>query len=370
MTKAATALGNSPASFAEQLARYKLLIDADIITYSHHIAATTRDQYGDYVGDVIDVFFDVLGRGGKRLRGALAMVGYEMCGGQDQQMIVRAATALEMFNAYILMIDDIQDRSSLRRGKATAHEMLADYHRSHQLKGDAAHSGVSLTLNAAFAGAHAAQILLAGLNVDAELRMKVIAIVNQAMLITSHGQTYDLMNELKGQANAADIDHVLEWKTAYYTVLNPLCVGMVLAGAGCEDTDAIRDYGLHTGKAFQITDDIIGIFGNEAETGKSVMDDMREGKQTLLTAYAFAHLSDDGAAFLEAMLGNAQLTPKEFLRCQQLMESCGARQHAQDMAGTHIADAIESLNSHAGRWSSEHVTFLSQLATSLVQRKK
>ncbi|HYH75366.1 MAG TPA: polyprenyl synthetase family protein [Candidatus Saccharimonadales bacterium] len=354
--------------FKAQLQAYKTVIDQDIATYAQHVASSTNAQYGAYPSDVTSVFLDVLGRGGKRIRGALAMVGYEMCGGQDQQMIVRAATALEMINAYILMVDDVQDRSVMRRGKATAHEMLADYHRDRQLKGDAAHTGVSLALNAALAGSHAAQMLLAGLSVDAELRVKAIGIINLAMVVTAHGQTQDIMNELVDRPSLDDLEHVLEWKTAYYTFLNPLCVGMVLAGAGCEDTDAIRDYALHTGRAFQITDDIIGVFGDDKQTGKNAMDDIREGKQTLLTDYAFDHITDDDAAFLRAMLGNESLTTDEFARCKTIIESSGALDNAREAARHHIRTALTALDTHAERWSPAGVGFLRDLAGSLLDR--
>lgn len=359
---------HADASFTEQLAAYRQAIDADIAAYVSHAAKTTRAQYGKYAADVVDVFFDMLSRGGKRVRGSLVMAGYEMCGGQDRQMIVRAATAVEMLGTYILMIDDIQDRSQLRRGKPSAHKMLADYHRKHKLKDDAAHGGVSLALNAALSGAHAAQMLLAGLQVDAGLRIKAIGIANLAYLVTAHGQTQDIMNELAGQATPADIDNVLEWKTATYTVLNPLCIGMVLAGAGCEDTDAIRDYALHTGKAFQITDDIIGTFGDQQQTGKSTMDDIREGKITILTAHALDNLAPQNADFLRSCLGNSKLTADQFARCQQLIKDSGALGYAQQAASQHIAQALNSLDVHVHRWPAGQVSFLRQFTQSLQAR--
>ena len=277
---------NKTALFKQQCNRYKQLINADIATYSAHVRTTTQDQYGKYPALVTDAFLDMLGRGGKRMRGMLVLVGYAMCGGTDQQMIVRAATALEMVHAHLLILDDIQDRSTVRRGKPTVHEMLRTYHKEHHLAGRAAHTGVSLALNAVIAGQQAAYMLLAGLNVEAELKIKALGILNQAVMVTAHGQTQDIMQEVTGQASHDDIYHTMEWKTAYYSVLNPLCVGMVLAGAGCEDTDAIRDYALHTGMAFQISDDIMGVFGTQEQMGKSPMDDIREGKQTLLVAHA------------------------------------------------------------------------------------
>jgi geranylgeranyl pyrophosphate synthase len=354
--------------FKERLGAYKKAIDEDIETYADHIRRTTHEQYGDYAGAVTDAYLDMLARGGKRIRGALAMVGYQMCGGKDRTMITRAATALEMLHAYILIIDDIQDRSKTRRNRPTVHEALAAYHRKLGLRGDAEHTGIGLALNAALAGAHAAQILFAGLSVDEELRIKVLGIVNHTMIITAHGQTSDIMNELTQSVTKTDVEHALEWKTAHYTMLNPLCVGMVLAGAGCEDTDAIREYALHTGRAFQITDDIIGVFGTDEQTGKNVMDDIREGKRTLLTLYALEHAASGDQTFLLKSLGNDDLTREEFAECQRIIQESGALEYAQSAAKTHVKAALDALDVHSDRWDADGVLFLRGLAAGLLHR--
>ncbi|HEU4914768.1 MAG TPA: polyprenyl synthetase family protein [Candidatus Saccharimonadales bacterium] len=354
--------------FTEQLAAYKKAIDSDIQAYSTHIHQTTGGQYGEHARAVTDAYLDMLGRGGKRIRGALVMAGYEMCGGTDRHMITRAATAIEMIHAYILIIDDIQDRSKLRRGKPTVHEMLAAYHRNNNLKGDSSHVGAALALNAALTGGHAAQVLLAGLSVDAELRMKAIGIVNATMITTAHGQTTDIINEVAPEVSEEDIKHALEWKTAHYTVLNPLCVGMVLAGAGCEDTNAIREYALHTGRAFQITDDIIGVFGDDLKTGKNAKDDIREGKRTLLIAYALRHASAKDKKLLLSCLGNDALTDEGFAACRHILTSCGALESARAMAAGHAEQAVRSLEQYQSRWKPETVAFLRGLTAGLLGR--
>lgn len=355
-------------AFSGQLAGYKTAIDADIAVYAAHVRQTTLQQYGEHAAAVTDAYLSMLSNGGKRLRGALVMVGYEMCGGTDATMITRAATALEMIHAYILTIDDIQDRSTLRRGRPTVHKQLTNYHHDRHLKGDAAHAGISLALNAALTGAHAAQMLLAGLSVDAERKVKVLGIVNHTMIVTAHGQTTDIMNELLPKVESDDVRHALEWKTAHYTMLNPLCVGMVLAGAGCEDTNAIRDYALQTGRAFQITDDIMGLFGTDEQTGKGTLDDIREGKQTMLTMYALEHATSDDKAFLQRCLGNPALTKTEFVRIQQIIRATGALDYAQQEAQQAVQAALSALQLHAHRWPTEQVMFLQALATTLLAR--
>src|SRR5690349_20442591 len=132
-----------------QLTEYKTHIDTDIGVYAAHVRRTTADQYGMYPAIVTNAFLDVLERGGKRLRGALVIAGYQMCGGSDMAMIVRAATAIEMIHTHLLIIDDIQDKSSVRRGRPTVHEILKTYHQKQGFSGDSRHTGTSLGINAA-----------------------------------------------------------------------------------------------------------------------------------------------------------------------------------------------------------------------------
>jgi geranylgeranyl diphosphate synthase type I len=356
------------ALFKQKHADYKVLIDNDIKDYAKYIRRTTLQQYGKNARLEIDAFLSILERGGKRIRGSLTMLGYEMMGGKDQDMILQASRVVEMIHAYILIIDDIQDRSLVRRGGASAHALLADYHKKNDLAGSSEHFGISVALDSALAGGHAAQIILANLNVDAELRLKAISILNRTMLVTAHGQTSDIMNEVVAVVNEKDIDQVLEWKTAHYTFLNPIHMGMVLAGADCHATDAITDYAIHAGKAFQITDDIIGPFGVEHDTGKSPMDDIKEGKRTVLTLHALDNALAADKNFLIQMLGNEELTPVEFERVKTILIETGSLDFAQQQAKNHIKIALASLNDHKKQWSNEGRQFLIGLAQYLIAR--
>lgn len=352
-----------------KLAQYKQAIGADIESYAAYLRGVTSPAYGERVLEAeVEVFLDLLARGGKRIRGSMVMAGYEMCGGTNRNMIIQAARAIEMLHAYILIIDDIQDRSALRRGKPSAHELAAAYHDKHKLRGDAAHTGVSLALNAALSGGHAAQAILANMDAEPQLKLNVISIVNRTMGITAHGQTLDIMNELVEEPDMIDIERVLEWKTALYTIINPLHVGMVLAGADCKATDGITPYALHTGKAFQITDDILGIFGNETELGKTPGDDVREGKGTLLALYALQHTSPLQKKFLRACLGNPDLTHADFEKCKHIIEESGALENARQIAASELDMALASLDEAKGLWSKDGTDFLKAIAQALQNR--
>jgi geranylgeranyl diphosphate synthase type I len=354
--------------FQRFLTQYKTAIDQDIDEYSRHVRASALNHYGLYAELTTNTFLQILNRGGKRIRGVLVCMGYQMAGGNDQRVILQAARAIEMLHAYILIIDDIQDRSSSRRGGPSAHTLLADYHQNNNLKGDPFHFGVALALNAALGGAHAAQMTLANIPATEENRLKVLSIVNRTMLVTAHGQTLDIMNEFLHNTDANDIDSVLEWKTAHYSFLNPIHVGMVLAGADCEATDAITPYALGIGRAYQITDDIIGTFGSMEQSGKSPMDDMKEGKRTLLSAYALKHAQPLDKSFLNQQLGNATLTHADFERCKSILKQTGALKNAQARAKREAREAVEALNKESWRWDESSVAFLRGLAQFVNER--
>jgi|AntRauTorcE11897_2_1112592.scaffolds.fasta_scaffold22328_1 geranylgeranyl diphosphate synthase type I len=354
--------------FTQNLARYQNIIDDDIRSYARKIRQTTLQHYGEYARIEVDSYLSILERGGKRIRGALTMLGYEMSGGKNHAMIVQAARVIEMVHAYILIIDDIQDRSRTRRGGATAHVQLANYHKEQNLSRDSEHFGISIALNGALSGAHAAQMIMANLHTDEDARLKVISILNRTMSVTAHGQTYDIMNEVVAKVSETDVDKALEWKTAHYTFLNPLHVGMVLAGADCHATDAITDYAMHAGRAFQLTDDLLGTFGTEFDSGKSPMDDIREGKRTLLSVHALEHTTNGNKNFLIQMLGNQRLTQAEFERCQDIIKNSGAYDYTKQSAEQHVAQALASLQGHDERWSKEGIAFLRGLVSYLPNR--
>ena len=355
--------------FRSKLKYYKNRIDTDIEKYSKGVQKSTLNHYGAYSRIAVDVYLDILSRGGKRIRGALAHIGYEMAGGKDQQMILEAARAVEMFHASILIIDDINDRSPIRRGGPTAHMKIADYHKKQAWADESLHFGESIAMNAALVGCHSAQIILANLKANDTFKARAISNINFGTVVTAHGQFNDMFNEVTGDVTEAEVLKVMEWKTANYTFLNPLTFGMVLAGADCSMTDAIRDYSLNAGKAFQVSDDILGTFGVEFESGKSPLDDIKEGKRTLLTIHALEHASRADKNFLIQMLGNHKLTPSQFNRCKDILIETGSLAYAQKCSDRFISEAIASLKKNEQFFTASGVKFLTGLAEYLAKRK-
>jgi geranylgeranyl diphosphate synthase, type I len=355
------------AEFKKHLADYKRLIDDDIDSYCAQVNQLTKENYGVHSGLTSLIYTDILRRGGKRIRGILTCVGYEMCGGKNREVMVQAARAIEMAHAYLLILDDVQDRSDQRRGGPSAHKMIAELHDRQKWHGDADHTGVSLALNSALLGLHGAEMVLANLEVSSELRAKALNIMNNTMLVTLHGQTNDIVNELVDKVSEKAIESVLQWKTAHYSFLNPIHMGMVLAGAPCEDTNAITRYALRLGKAFQITDDLL-VVSSDPENGKNPIDDIREGKKTLLMVYALQNAKDRDANFLKRCLGNQDLTEAEFEQCEEILFDSGAVDYARQKALNYTDEARRALHDHDRPWDKQSVEFLDKLADYILAR--
>ena len=360
---------NPSTEFAEQLGHYKSIIDNDIEQYCDSIQDKTAEVYGENSAIVSEAFTEILMRDSKRIRGALTIVGYEMCGGTDIELITPVARVVEMMQAYLLIIDDVQDRSDVRRGGPSAHKFIQTEHEKRGWSGDAEHTGVSLALNAGLLGAHNAQVILANLDADPEFKIKALSILNHTMMVTAHGQTNDIINEVSNTTTLEDINRVMQWKTAHYSFLNPLHMGMVFAGAGCEDTNAITDYALNVGKAYQYTDDLL-VVEDATAVGKDLSGDIREGKKTLLTHHALTHADKGDSEFLLSCLGNPDLSAEDFTRCQEIFKKSGAIDYARSSTESLIQAARTTLSAHAERWNPGSVKFLDGLAQYILTRAR
>jgi geranylgeranyl diphosphate synthase type I len=179
----------------------------------------------------------------------------------------------------------------------------------------------------------------------------------------------DIFNEVLETADEQAVDKVLLWKTAYYTFMNPLQLGAILAGADEAQLKKLEDFSLSAGRVFQITDDILGIFSEEDKSGKSPLDDIKEGKRTLLSVKALELAPKADAYFLEQMLGNKQLSQAEFQRCRTIIEDSGALAYARKQAQDSVIDALAALDKAGDGWVQTHKEFLAQLVQYLIDRK-
>jgi geranylgeranyl diphosphate synthase type I len=267
--------------------------------------------------------------GGKRLRPAFLYWGWRAAGGAgdpdtDEPRVLTAAAALELLQASALVHDDVMDGSDLRRGLPAAHRRFAALHRSAGwvgspeafgtgaaiLLGDLCLSWSDELLRACGLPAHR---LLPAMRLFDDMRTEVIA-----------GQYLDLVEQATGGASVERALLVVRFKSAKYTVERPLHVGAVLAGGGPELVRRLSAYGTPLGEAFQLRDDVLGVFGDPSVTGKPAGDDMREGKRTVLVAEAMASATPSQAAVFRRFLGDPRLTASGLAALREVVVSTGA----------------------------------------------
>ena len=249
----------------------------------------------------VDLLVEFVADGGKRLRPEFLWCGWLAGGGPtagpEVDAVLRVGAAVELLQACALVHDDLIDRSERRRGRPSTHRAVAKQHVDAGLAGDPEHYGVSVAvLLGDLALAWADDLFLAG---AAEL-----AAIDAAAPVWRAMRTEVLAGQLLDLAVAASVERdpatqerdalrVNRYKTAAYTVERPLHLGAALAGAASSTVDALRRYGADIGVAFQLRDDLLGVFGDPAVTGKPAGDDLAEGKRTVLLATARAALAAD-----------------------------------------------------------------------------
>ncbi|MFC4064175.1 polyprenyl synthetase family protein [Actinoplanes subglobosus] len=273
------------------------------------------------VSDTVSAF--VLG-GGKRLRPAFAYWGFRGAGGIDSDEVVAAVSALELVQASALIHDDLMDRSDTRRGEPSVHRRFEMLHRREGWGSDAGGFGDSAAvLLGDLALVWSDEMLHASGMGLAELA-RARPVFDQMRTEVTVGQYLDVLTQATGDTSLERAGKVARFKSAKYTVERPLLLGAALAGAGPEIFVSYAAFGLPLGEAFQMRDDVLGVFGDPAQTGKPAGDDLREGKRTYLVASALAAAGGPGGAELEAALGDPALDDAGVERLRAIIRESGA----------------------------------------------
>lgn len=251
-------------------------------------------------------------RGGKRIRGILTIIGYTLFKNYNKE-IIKAATAIELMESFFLIHDDITDNDDLRRGSLTLHKAYEKLYPK---------QGISFALVAGDLLSSLGTELITNLNFKQKL--KALQIYNQAITTTCYGQLYDMLIENKPPISESEISKLHELKTAYYTIEAPLKIGAALANAKDKDLELITSFALPLGKAFQLKDDILGVFGSKSQLGKSPLSDLKQKKKTLLILKALQKANKKQKHYLLTHLGNKQLTNRELTKIKNIIIKTGS----------------------------------------------
>lgn len=269
--------------------------------------------------------------GGKRLRPAFCCWGYVAATGSTEipESVIAAAASLDLLHVGVLMHDDVMDGSNTRRGIPSAHVQFAQRHAAEHRQGNPEDYGrAEAILLGDLLVVWSAQMLAESgapqLEAAAPLAAAVREEVNAGQVLDTTAQTRSPLDARTDLASVlAQIERVVEYKTARYTVIRPLQIGAALGGGSAELLDALVRFGSPLGRAFQFRDDVLGVFGDEAVTGKPAGDDLREGKLTVLIAQAMARADQASAEQLNAFLGTP-LSPRQVDVARSIIVDSGA----------------------------------------------
>lgn len=282
--------------------------------------------------------------GGKRMRAVFCCLGFRGAGGDpNAHSVIATAAALELFQACLLIQDDIMDRSELRRGRPTVHRQLATWRsqRRDPSSADAYGQSIAMILSDLCLGW---AWELVSQSIDQPQRAAAVRTLFDRMLIdVNYGQALEMLLMAERGFSVQQGLTVSRYKTSTYTIEGPLQIGAALAGATPELHRAYAEFGRPAGEAFQLRDDLLGVFGPPDSTGKSNLDDLREGKPTVLFSLALERTGAAQAARLRAQYGRHDLDSAEADELRELIRATGAVAAVEEMIEERAQRALACL---------------------------
>jgi geranylgeranyl diphosphate synthase type I len=332
----------SATDFASLFESFRARLDAALLSWLER----KRDAVADYAPDaveLIDALKALVFAGGKRLRPALVYHAYRGCGGQDPSPAMSVALAVEFLHSYLLIHDDIMDHADVRRGLPAAHARFGQLHREQAWHGAAEDYGRAVAilvgdLGHAYAVESFSRILPAKPRSD-QLRRVFFSMSEEVIA----GQHLEMRVAVSRVADERELARVLRLKSGAYSVERPVELGAVLAGAGDAELAKLRRYGAAVGEAFQLQDDILGVFGDLETVGKPVGGDVSEGKYTFLIHHTLRLAAREDGAIVERSLGKADPSPEQIETVRDIIRGCGALDRVRGMIERRLATAREAL---------------------------
>lgn len=302
----------------------------------------------------------VVASGGKRIRPQLTMVGY----GSFNEAIVPVAAAQELIHIAMLMHDDVIDRDTVRHGKLNVNGTYAARYQPYLDETDATHYGYSAGILAGDLLISEAYQLIATANLEPSIKQAVSARLGLSIFEVVGGELLDVEAAFMHD-QLLDPLTVARYKTASYTFMGPLLSGALCHNASEQTLAALESYASNAGIAFQIQDDLLGVFGDEAVIGKSTLGDLREAKATLLIDHYKATLEDSEETQFTAVFGNADASNEQFEQLKTLISQSGAKQKTERAVRDYYERALEALKDIS---NTNQRAWLEQFTASLMER--
>lgn len=287
--------------------------------------------------------------GGKRLRPTFGWWGWRAAGGVEHPgPVLRALSALELIQGCALVHDDLIDDSATRRGQPTVHARWASRHIEAAWAGDPTRFGAAVAILLGDVALAWADDMLHESGLDPAVLARGRPVWQAMRTEVLGGQFLDVRGHASSDSSPEAALRISRYKTAAYTVERPLHLGAALAGADEATVRALRHYGRDLGIAFQLRDDVLGVFGDPAVTGKPAGDDLREGKLTLLVALARAHPDRETAAVVERAVGDPDLDTDAVAAAREALVALGVVDDVERRITELTASALDAVRGSDG----------------------
>lgn len=307
--------------------------------------------------------------GGKRARPSILYYTYLAGGGKNKKAILRASVCAELIHVAYLIQDDIIDRDNLRHGKDAMHYHCEKWALKNLRmdKANARHYGISQAICISDIALEMAFRALADSPFEEKAKIMAIQKLAEMAFDTAIGQMSDMLAENLDSINEKDVIKILNYKTALYTFFGPISIGAMFAGKPKKYIERLAAFAIPLGVAFQVEDDILGVFGSQEETGKPVGADIREGKKTLLIVKAL-ELGNAGQKkeLLEA-LGNPKISDRKIERARRIIAETGSLEYSKNLAQKLVAQSREAIEK--SKFDSRSKKFFIELAEFIIKRK-
>jgi geranylgeranyl diphosphate synthase type I len=289
-----------------------------------------------------------LRKGGKRIRALLVMLGYTLFKNKRTAGMAKVARAMELIHSSLLIKDDIMDEDILRRGKPALHYFFEKLHQKKYKIGDSKHFGISLGILSGDISSIYAYGSIIDSSFPNQYKIRALERFNQMYFDTVYGQMIDVLNSYRKKVALKDILEVYRYKTAKYTIECPLHLGALLSGAGKRELNLLSSYAIPLGIAFQIKDDILGMFGDKKTVGKPATSDLEEGKQTFVMFFAFKKANQSQRKFLLKCFGQKNIKIGDLKKVRLIIAETGALQYCQEYANLLVRKAKKALSVFKG----------------------
>lgn len=331
----------------------------------------TSDSMHDSAQLLIDISSQAVNSSGKRLRPFLVALGYQIASSQTEvsNEVLKAGLISEIFHSFALVHDDIIDQSDTRRGQKTSQVLFSEEHKAKNFKGTDQHFGTSMAiLTGDLLIAYATKILT-DLKFSRSIKEKASQCFADMFINLIIGQYQDVYQSFNTDRPSKEmILSTLRWKSGEYSIEFPLKFGGILGEAGDGLLDFYAQFAQPVGIAFQLKDDLLGVFGDSTSIGKSNLSDIREGKNTLLINYALSAASNQQKNTLDQILGNVNAQEEDLEKIKTILIETGAKNKVEEEISAMVLSAQSLIE--RSKISKDHQEILSGFADFIINRNR